>query len=254
MSENWRSRAVSPADVVAVVGNGATLFLHGACATPLPLVEALCARRDLEGVRLYHLHTAGPAPFAEPGREREFRSVSLFTGAPIYLTMALAGAGFAGSGAEVKLSALGKSFLFPLFFSPVVAVVLGEEIYLQSWRNANRLVGTAAAFGRVVQDLLQPRSVLLGERGRTLLDTQQQTRAGTAVPMTLGWHVGEHHGTRVLFKEGGGGGFHCLMRIYPSRGLGSVVMTNATRFDVHGCLNTVDPMLPAWTACGRTQG
>ena len=83
MSEIWRSRAVSPADVVSAVKNGSTLFLHGACATPQPLVEALCARHDLEGVRLYHLHTTGPAPFAEPGREREFRSVSLFTGAPL---------------------------------------------------------------------------------------------------------------------------------------------------------------------------
>lgn len=83
MSDNWRTRAVSPADVVSAVGSGSTLFLHGACATPSPLVEALCARRDLEGVRLFHLHTAGPAPFAEPGREREFRSVSLFTGAPL---------------------------------------------------------------------------------------------------------------------------------------------------------------------------
>lgn len=83
MSDLWRSRAVSPADVVSVVKSGATLFLHGACATPSPLVEALCGRRDLEDVRLYHLHTAGPAPFAEPGREREFRSVSLFTGAPL---------------------------------------------------------------------------------------------------------------------------------------------------------------------------
>lgn len=83
MSDNWRTRAVSSSDVVSAAKNGSTLFLHGACATPQPLVEALCARRDLEGVRLYHLHTTGPAPFAEPGREREFRSVSLFTGAPL---------------------------------------------------------------------------------------------------------------------------------------------------------------------------
>ncbi|MEO5961181.1 MAG: acetyl-CoA hydrolase/transferase C-terminal domain-containing protein, partial [Opitutaceae bacterium] len=59
------------------------VFLHGACATPAPLVEALCARTDLADVRLYHLHTSGPAPFAAPGREREFRSISLFTGAPL---------------------------------------------------------------------------------------------------------------------------------------------------------------------------
>ena len=40
-------------------------------------------RRDLTDVKLYHLHTAGPVPFAEPGREEEFRSTSLFTGAAL---------------------------------------------------------------------------------------------------------------------------------------------------------------------------
>ena len=83
MSLPWKSQAVSPADAVAVVGSGQRVFVHGACATPAPLLEALCARRDLAEVKLYHLHTAGPAPFAERGREREFRSVSLFTGAPL---------------------------------------------------------------------------------------------------------------------------------------------------------------------------
>jgi 4-hydroxybutyrate CoA-transferase len=59
------------------------LFLHGGSATPTPLVEALTSRTDLEGVKIYHLHTTGPAPFADPGRERQFRSVSLFTGGPL---------------------------------------------------------------------------------------------------------------------------------------------------------------------------
>lgn len=80
---DWKSRAVSATDAVAAVRSGTNLFIHGACATPAPLIAALCARRDLERVRLYHLHTAGDAPFAEPGREGEFRSVSLFTGAPL---------------------------------------------------------------------------------------------------------------------------------------------------------------------------
>ena len=83
MSVSWPARSVPAADVVAAVRSGTSVFVHGACATPAPLVDALCARRDLAGVRLYHLHTAGPAPFAAPGREREFRSVSLFTGAPL---------------------------------------------------------------------------------------------------------------------------------------------------------------------------
>jgi acyl-CoA hydrolase len=62
-------------------------FCTGPAPRP-PLVEALCARRDLADVRLYHLHTAGPAPFADRGREHEFRSVSLFTGAPLRAAIA----------------------------------------------------------------------------------------------------------------------------------------------------------------------
>ena len=83
LASHWKSRAVSAADATALVRSGHNVFIHGACATPAPLIEALCARRDLEGVRLYHLHTAGPAPFAATDRAREFRSVSLFTGAPL---------------------------------------------------------------------------------------------------------------------------------------------------------------------------
>src|SRR3954462_11477679 len=88
MSIDWKSRAVNATDVVSFVRSGTNVFLHGACATPAPLVDALCARRDLSDVRLYHLHTAGPAPFAERGREKEFRSVSLFTGAPLRTAIA----------------------------------------------------------------------------------------------------------------------------------------------------------------------
>jgi len=80
---NWKSRAVSAADAAGLLRSGTNVFIHGACATPAPLIDAVCARRDLAEVRLYHLHTAGPAPFAAVGREKEFRSVSLFTGAPL---------------------------------------------------------------------------------------------------------------------------------------------------------------------------
>jgi acyl-CoA hydrolase len=82
-SLNWQTRAVSAIDAVSVVHSGHNIFIHGAAATPTPLIEALTARHDLENVRLWHLHTNGAAPFAEAGREKEFRSVSLFTGAPL---------------------------------------------------------------------------------------------------------------------------------------------------------------------------
>jgi acyl-CoA hydrolase len=60
-----------------------SVFVHGAAATPTPLLDALVARGDLDGLTLYHLHTCGPAPFVQPACNGRFRSVSLFTGAPV---------------------------------------------------------------------------------------------------------------------------------------------------------------------------
>ncbi len=56
------------------------MFVHGAAATPVPLLDALSARTDLEGVRLYHLHTTGTASFVSPPRPDALRSVSFFVG------------------------------------------------------------------------------------------------------------------------------------------------------------------------------
>ena len=56
------------------------VFIHGAAATPTPLLEALARRDDLEDVTLWHLHLEGPAPWTEPACAGRFRSVSLFTG------------------------------------------------------------------------------------------------------------------------------------------------------------------------------
>jgi D-alanyl-D-alanine carboxypeptidase len=102
------------------------------------------------------------------------------------------------------------------------------------------LVGTASAFGRLLQDQLRDRSVLLGDEGRRLLYSAQATTDGKPVPMTLGWHIGTSNGSRFFFKEGGGGGFHSMMRLYPDRGLGAVVMANSTGFNVRQFLDETD--------------
>jgi len=46
------------------------------------------------------------------------------------LVGALLGAGLAGSGSNVQFAALGKNFLYPLFFSPALAFALGAATYL----------------------------------------------------------------------------------------------------------------------------
>jgi acyl-CoA hydrolase len=80
MTNDWTSRGVSSEDAVSLVTSGMRVFVHGAAATPTPLLEALARRQDLEDVRLYHMHTEGPAPWAAPEHAGRFRSVCLFTG------------------------------------------------------------------------------------------------------------------------------------------------------------------------------
>jgi len=106
---------MSPAEAVAPIRSAAHVFIHGAAATPTPLIEALTARRDLEAVRLWHLHTNGPAPFAEPGREKEFRSISLFTGAPLR--------------AAVKE---GRADFVPIFLSDIPGLFLSGQVKLDA--------------------------------------------------------------------------------------------------------------------------
>jgi 4-hydroxybutyrate CoA-transferase len=79
-SDAWATRASSAADVVAHVRSGARVFVHGAAATPAPLLDALAARTDLEGVRLYHLHTSGSHSMVAPEAASRLRSVSFFVG------------------------------------------------------------------------------------------------------------------------------------------------------------------------------
>ena len=83
MQQSWSARAESAAAVAARVQSGMRVFVHGAAMTPTPLLDALVARPELRGVRLYHLHLEGPVPFARPGLSDRLRSVSFFTGAAL---------------------------------------------------------------------------------------------------------------------------------------------------------------------------
>ncbi len=80
LPRDWRRDARSPDEVLAHLASGHHVFVHGACATPTPLLEAMCRRADLADVQLYHLHLQGPVPFADPAHAGRFVSSSLFTG------------------------------------------------------------------------------------------------------------------------------------------------------------------------------
>ncbi len=80
MHENWKDRAVSAADAVSRIKSGMKVFIHGAAATPTPLINALAARTDVEDVTTYHIHLDGTIPLAAPEKEGQFRMTSFFTG------------------------------------------------------------------------------------------------------------------------------------------------------------------------------
>ncbi len=113
MPGDWTTRAVSPAEAVTPIRSGMTVFLHGAAATPHPLIEALAARTDLENVRVVHLHTEGEAPYVAPGMEAAFRAVSLFTGPPLRQAVAE-----------------GRADFVPVFLSDVPHLFASGQIHL----------------------------------------------------------------------------------------------------------------------------
>jgi 4-hydroxybutyrate CoA-transferase len=80
LDPSWSSRSVSAADVVGRIPSGARVFVHGAAATPSGLLDALAERRDVDGLRLYHLHTSGTDRFASEAVASRIRSVSFFVG------------------------------------------------------------------------------------------------------------------------------------------------------------------------------
>ncbi len=82
-SGDWRSGATDAASAVSCLASGMRVFVHGAAATPTPLLEAMATRRDLSDVSLYHLHLDGPVPFVDPEHTGRFFSISVFTGAPL---------------------------------------------------------------------------------------------------------------------------------------------------------------------------
>jgi acyl-CoA hydrolase len=80
MTQDWTAKAGTADEVVRQIRSGDRVFVHGAAATPTPLLEALARRTDLEDVHVYHLHLSGPVPFADMDGESRIFSNSLFTG------------------------------------------------------------------------------------------------------------------------------------------------------------------------------
>jgi CubicO group peptidase (beta-lactamase class C family) len=93
------------------------------------------------------------------------------------------------------------------------------------------LVITARGVAAFLRDQLKDSSVLMDKKTHELFFTRQKTTSGEFIDMTPGWHIGKLNETEYYFKEGGGGGYHAEMRIYPEQRIATVVIVNETSSD-----------------------
>lgn len=79
-------KSVSPAEAVKVIKSGDYVHLSSVASAPQCLIKAMCDRGragGLRDVRIHHLHTEGPAPYANPEFEGIFHLNSFFVGANV---------------------------------------------------------------------------------------------------------------------------------------------------------------------------
>jgi CubicO group peptidase (beta-lactamase class C family) len=90
------------------------------------------------------------------------------------------------------------------------------------------LVGTSRAFVTYLQALLKQDSILLSEESKAQMFTENITSKGKTTNMCLGWFTDQLNGVRYFAHPGGAGGYYCELRIYPEKGIGSVIFFNRT--------------------------
>ncbi len=83
------SKYVSAEEAVKVIKSGFRVYVQAAGATPSILTHALTQRaEELRNIEICHLHTEGPAPYANPDLAASFHVNSFFIGANVRHTLA----------------------------------------------------------------------------------------------------------------------------------------------------------------------
>ncbi|MEM7551612.1 MAG: acetyl-CoA hydrolase/transferase C-terminal domain-containing protein [Bacteroidota bacterium] len=74
----------SALEAVSSIQSGDNVFLHTAGAAPTVLIEAMVSRADeLRDVKIYQMHTEGPAPYADEKYKDSFLVKAMFIGANV---------------------------------------------------------------------------------------------------------------------------------------------------------------------------
>lgn len=72
---------VSAEEAVKLIKSNDRVFIQGGAATPNILIDAMTQRHlELENVEVCHMHTEGPAPYAQPENAKSFNTNAFFVG------------------------------------------------------------------------------------------------------------------------------------------------------------------------------
>jgi acyl-CoA hydrolase len=83
-AEVYQARRIAPDEAMRTVQSGSRVYIHPGCATPQPLIEALCRRAEsLHDVEVVHLLTFGPATHTLPEMRGHIRHNAMFIGANV---------------------------------------------------------------------------------------------------------------------------------------------------------------------------
>lgn len=101
------------------------------------------------------------------------------------------------------------------------------------------LIGNAQGFAAYLQTLLK-HDRLVSDRQKAKLFKSQQTLDGETQEYCLGWYRGKLINETYYAHAGGGGGYYCEIRLYPSRKMASVIMLNRTGVSDKRILDNLD--------------
>lgn len=76
-------KAVTADEAVKVIKSGDSVHISGVASAPQCLINAMCNRGrsgELRDIKIHHLHTEAPAPYAEPEFEGIFQHNAFFVG------------------------------------------------------------------------------------------------------------------------------------------------------------------------------
>lgn len=102
------------------------------------------------------------------------------------------------------------------------------------------LICTPAALMEFCRALLNGNEQLLSRTAIQEMLTPQRTAKGDLTPMGLGWFSDTLKDVSYYCHAGGGGGYYSEIRVYPEKGMGSVVMMNRSGMKDERLLDRLD--------------